>query len=294
MTVSMATRQIHVAVCHYQNDEEVLRFVERARAIPLPAGYELRIGIWSNDVDACAGDAWRADVFGADGRNHGYLNGAARAVDALVDAFGPATWTVVCNTDVRFDADAWHALVAASLDPEAVWVIAPDIRLPDGRPQNPFLRRRYSRARAYAYVWITWSPLLLGLMANTSSLRRRVRTSRKRASASAQAAEAPVYAPHGSAMIVSRGYFDQGGALAYPGFLYGEEIHVAEQVRALGGQVRFVPAVRVLHDEHGVIGGVPEKRRRAWLHESAKLIWYRYFAPVWWPGRRDGLKRWTT
>src|SRR5690606_22306175 len=77
-------------------------------------------------------------------------------------------------------------------------------------------------------------------------LRRRIRRDRSETLSSMH----PIYAPHGSFVLFSRGYFENGGILDYPLPLYGEEIFVAETCRAIGADVVYVPEIEVQHDEH--------------------------------------------
>jgi hypothetical protein len=49
-------------------------------------------------------------------------------------------------------------------------------------------------------------------------------------------------------------FFAAGGSLAYPFFLFAEELWVGAEAERVGVSVRYVPTLQVNHDEHKSIG----------------------------------------
>jgi GT2 family glycosyltransferase len=87
----------------------------------------------------------------------------------------------------------------------------------------------------------------------------------------------PIYAPHGSIVFVRGVFFERGGTLGYRGFMFGEEIHLGEQVRRLGLRVLFAPSVEVVHRGGSTTGREDAARRREWHRVSADVLWEDYF-----------------
>jgi hypothetical protein len=286
----MTRSTLLVAVTHFHNASEVRAFVDHVLTLPRPAGLDVHVGICDNSGDWPDGEAVPDAAFLVrPDANAGYMGGARRVFERWTDRHGLPTWLAICNTDLTLADDALEVLTGQG---HGASVIAPGIVRADGTAQNPFLERRYSTLRAYAYVWITRFSFTLALLARSSKARRRLGRLRPRRRAADRAASGAtgtgasrhVYAPHGSCVFVGRRFFEGGGSLAFGGFMYGEEIHVAEQARLADCPVVFVPALQVRHDEHSVTAGVGDGARRSWLHESAVHVWRRYFAPGWWPG----------
>jgi GT2 family glycosyltransferase len=83
-----------------------------------------------------------------------------------------------------------------------------------------------------------------------------------------------LWAGHGSCVVLSGEFFSRGGELDYPFALFGEELWVGSEVMRLGGEVRYVPDVRLEHREHAATGA---GRRRGWV-ARVKYGGLRYWA----------------
>jgi GT2 family glycosyltransferase len=264
---------------HYRDAEAVAHFASHVAALPLQDGTKLSVAIADNSAD------WPAAIrlpecahLYRPGENRGYLPGCAFAHDRWTADSGRAPdWVAVANTDLVFDPGFFPALLSLPLD-ESVGVVAPNVRLPDGTPQNPFLRRRPRRLRIYAYTLIYRS------MALTAGLQwmHRVKGGWKRRSLRSLPApqNAPdsahceeIYAAHGSVFFLRDTFFSLGGSLRYPGFMYGEELYIAEQARRLGLRTVWIPSAKVEHAAHAATGVVARRRRLAWMREGAQIAW---------------------
>ena len=134
------------------------------------------------------------------------------------------------------------------------------------------MTRRPSRARMRMYTIAFRSALLTRVMDVLLDLKRR----------GARLTPPPseprsIYAPHGSIVFVRSTFFERGGTLAYRGFMFGEEIHLAEQARRLGMLVRFVPSIEVIHVGGSTTSRVDSASRRDWHRASADALWEDYF-----------------
>lgn len=254
-----------IAVVHYANAGEVQQFVAATRALRVPHAWTLDIIVVDNSGDAPPFEG--ATLVRAD-RNLGYLNGAALGLRARN---APPDWFVVANPDVALDVDALEVLAHETFADD-VAIVAPNVLLGGVTPQNPFRVTRPSPWRMRLYTVAYRSRLLTRLMTFALDAKRFV----------ARHAPPPpqtraIYAPHGSVMLLRRGFFERGGTLDYRGFMFGEEIFLAEQARNLGMQVMFVPAIRAVHRGSSTTDRVPSRQRLRWHRESAEILWQDYF-----------------
>lgn len=257
------------ALVHYRNTAAIQQAIARLRALRVPAGWIVDVVVADNSGDAP--DGMGAPVV-RDGTNRGYLGGAAMAFDHWKASHGQAPgWFVIINPDAAPGANALEALAAAAMTDD-VAMVAPGVMLGGVTPQNPFLSKRPSRARMWSYTVAFRSALLTRVMDVLLDLKRR----RARQSTPSRDPR-PIYAPHGSIVFVRAAFFERGGTLAYRGFMFGEEIHLAEQARRLGMSVLFVPSVTVIHEGGSTTGRVDSISRREWHRASADVLWEDYF-----------------
>lgn len=210
-------------------------------------------------------------------RNLGYFGGAKLGVDHLRGRHADLDYVSISNVDLDFPGVDFLQRLTATDFPADVGVIAPAIlsSLTEA-DQNPFLPRRPSRRRMHAYKWVfsSYANYLAYSFGSTVSgkLKRRL-LGRPTA-----AAQGPIYAPHGSLMILTRAYFERGGALDYPCFLFGEEIFVAETCAAIGLRVLYRPDLVVRHAEHVTTGVFPNRQMVRYMSEAARYCADTYFA----------------
>jgi len=257
------------ALVHFRNTAAIQEAIAHLRALRVPSGWMVEVVVADNSGDA-------PDDIGApvvrDGSNRGYLGGAAMAFEYWKATHGQAPgWFVIINPDAKPADNALEALASATV-PDVVAMVAPAVMLGGITPQNPFLSTRPSRARMWGYTIVFRSALLTRLMDVLLDLKRR----RARQSPPTRDPQS-IYAPHGSIVFVRARFFERGGTLAYRGFMFGEEIHLAEQARRLGMTVLFLPTVAVIHDGGSTTGQVDSTSRREWHRASADVLWDDYF-----------------
>ena len=86
-----------------------------------------------------------------------------------------------------------------------------------------------------------------------------------------------VYAIQGSCMFFTRRFFEAGGTLKYPCFLFGEELYLAETARRLGLDIVYNPKMQMEHRDH-VSTGFPRSRIMAkYIGEATRFIYREYF-----------------
>ena len=122
---------------------------------------------------------------------------------------------------------------------------------------------------------------VLSLMEAASRWKQALRQTRSRQSSRTAISDhnepRDIYAAHGSMFGLSRTFFERGGRIGYESFLYGEEIHIAEQSRRLGLRVRFEPSLVVRHEAKAVTGQQHVSQRRRWKYDSMRYLFQTYF-----------------
>jgi GT2 family glycosyltransferase len=276
ISVNTGDRTIVFVANHYANEAEVRTFVQHCAALELPAGWALEILVCDNS------DSWTGDsphpcaTILRQGKNLGYYGGCAHALAHWRTMHGGAipAWVGAVNTDLELDPMFFRTIVENV--PTQYAVVAPAVQLPDGTHQNPYMHDRPSMARMawMRMVFRTESTAWAWTLGH--DLMRRVRPHSKKDGIRTRR---QIYAPHGSIVMFRREFFSKGGKLEFGGFMYGEELHVAEQARQLGLSVLYEPMASVLHNAHSCVGKVPSKLNRKWRTDSSEFLWSAYFRP---------------
>lgn len=152
-----------------------------------------------------------------------------------------------------------------------VW--APQIKnLPDGGYSNPLYRKRISLTHLRRLKLI-YSSMLFYI---PYQMMHRVK--KKFKAKNIQSGSPCCYAIHGSMMVFSNNYFDQGGHFNFSGFLYGEELFFAEECLIRNLKVGFSNEIVITHKEHATTGIWKDNLHRKYLLESIKQITETYFS----------------
>lgn len=284
--MSSAQEKVLLLCVNYQNDGETLAFL---RAVFATDGNDrVRVVVADNTVRS---DLERARFERAvmaldphacvtsENANLGYFGGLNAAFKRANIEYAGTTFTcvVLSNTDVEFVSTNFFdelvesiTLCTQGVGLDNIGLIAPIIQSSrTGISQNPLYRRKPSRQK-FSYLSFVYSIYLFGvshrLLSKIKNLIRRAWAKND----SKQKREL-IYAAHGSFMIILNKYFERGGVLAYPEFLFCEEIFVAEQCASLGLRTLFCPSLRVVHRENSTTGLFPSRRivnylRRSHLH----------------------------
>jgi len=266
---------ILVIAVSYQTDDSALRFVRDVAAAS--CGASMQIVLVDNSERHSSEQLF--DLIHAENpdvlcvkppENLGYFGGASFGFNTFLSTGQGFDWVIVSNVDVEFHSPGFFAHLGR-IDPvEDVGVVAPSILSTlSHHDQNPFMLQRPSRSRMRFYQLLYRSYYLLNLyevlaMAQYlagSAIRTSFDCLSARLMASSdqghtqgtrlqEGSRIPIYAPHGACIVFSKEFFNRGGRLEVPFFLYGEEIHVAEMARALGLGVLYDPCLCVQHNEH--------------------------------------------
>ena len=207
--------------------------------------------------------------------NLGYFGGARYGASSwMARSFDPE-WIVISNVDLTFDPAQLRSALARQVCTR-VGVVAPAIlSSPSCENLNPFMESRPTRTRMQAYKRIFRS--YAGFVAYSwlsRVVRRRAWSGR---APDGLATERTIYAPHGAFMIISREFFRRGGNLHHPPFLFGEEITIAEQARALSLPIVYCPTIRVIHEQHASTSGLPTRLHQGLEADAAAYVADAYF-----------------
>ena len=210
-------------------------------------------------------------------QNLGYLGGARYGVDRFLSAGGRFDCLMVSNVDLTLQSLDMMDTIRELLQDETIGVIAPSIvSSRTGRDLNPFLTGRPKASTMRRYTVLFRYPLVANLYRTVArpwrNLYRAVRGTRRTAAqeAHSRTSEDSIYAPHGSCMIFTHRYFERGGDLQFPMFLFQEEIYVAEKARKAGVRVVYEPRIRFVHDEHVSTGLWRSRTLCRFAYESAR------------------------
>lgn len=209
------------------------------------------------------------------GKNLGYLHGALFGIRAFREEYSNLSfhWNVICNTDISIKNSFFSIITMKDWDNET-WAIAPDVRrLSNGNKQNPFRQNRISRERMNQYRIIYSNPVTFLLFNYAVRIKRKIKKTEV-----PDISESKIYAEDGSIFIlhedcVSALLADDSEKL----FMYGEEIYLAEIIRANKKIIEYYPRIQVIHNENGTTSLVGIKRKQKWFKESFDFIWDKYY-----------------
>ncbi len=285
----MSERTLCILAVHFHNQTEVERYVDHVLSLPVPEGWRTVVSIADNSRNWLPRRTMdERCLVTVPESNLGYLNGCARALTAWIELERTAPdWVGVTNTDLTFREDALVELLQADW-PDTVGAIAPRIGTRRHRDQNPFMRVRPSRTRlrflSAAFSEGFWRSPLMWLLRSPAytawtRLKFRMRLSATGSPVLYDTEEKPesIYAPHGAAVFLSAAFFGSGCKLSMPWMMFGEELHLAEQMRKVGLSVFWVPGIRVDHSTATTTGTIRHQQLMDWRAESLRHIIDLYF-----------------
>jgi len=257
--MTFGKRNTSVIIVDYNSGDDTARLVESLGHVRDPARVHLTIvdnvgnGYSVERLEQVSRNASQVQVL-TNPANSGYLGGFNFGIaDALENS---DAWLVLCNADIVFiDPDFFDKLDALELCEDIV-CIAPSIMTQADRNQNPFLMRSPSRIRMLFYSIMFCSYLSYLALNILNDFIKLLTSGRGRKPLAIPPSMTPIYAPHGSCIILNKRYFEHYERLDDTLLIWGEEIIIAETVRQMNGKVVFVPDLKVLHNESGGISAL--------------------------------------
>jgi GT2 family glycosyltransferase len=152
-------------------------------------------------------------------------------------------FVIVSNVDLRLSVNFFSELTSLSLD-DSIGVVAPAIFSEYRQADlNPKILNRVRKRDLKRNMHIFSLPVLFYLYNRLSVIKAK----RKRNNFFSGEY---LYAPHGSMIIFTKSYFDYGGRVDYPRFLFGEEVFVGEECLRLDKKVVYKPELTVFDRDH--------------------------------------------
>ena len=209
------------------------------------------------------------------GKNLGYLGAAKAALeDWKTKNEGYPEIFILSNTDIDFlDREPYQAIFKSYKALNWAMMGPAIISTATEKHQNPYLPERPSVRKMNWLCKLTASPLYYRLLMAYHL------TKQWWLPQISDIPEKPtqVYGVHGSFLCLSQKYFEAGGTLDFPGFLFGEEIFLAETCRLKNLPVYFDPQIQVLHSEHATTGWIKSNKQLGFMHQSYRYLLAEYF-----------------
>ncbi len=242
------TKILLIAVT-YHSDKELQAFTESIRhaAERVKGKMEVDIEVADNGQD-----------------NKGYLGGAQETYNKKAKGYD---YVSISNVDLLLKEDFFEQLL--ELDTTGIGWIAPDIYTEKiMRHENPFMLNRPTKRdfRIWNIIYSsTWFYRLYHRLYVLKSRQKKVYPA------------CDIYAGHGSFMLFSKAFVDHNPEIRFPGFMYGEEIYMAELNRAAGLKVHYAPVLQIANIGNINTGQIHQSQKSEWSKASLKAIYQQFF-----------------
>lgn len=196
--------------------------------------------------------------------NLGYLGGALPIYNAKAQDYD---YVSISNVDLALAPDFFEQLL--KIDDKGIGWIAPDIYTDKiNRHENPCMLSRPTQ-RNFRIWNIIYSSTWIYRLYHALYLLK-----------SHQKKEYPactIYAGHGSFMLFTKAFVDKHPEIHFPGFMYGEEIYLAELVRRAGLTVQYEPILHIDNIGNINTGTMKQSLKSRWSKESLGAIYKTFF-----------------
>jgi GT2 family glycosyltransferase len=207
--------------------------------------------------------------------NIGYLNGAKLGFDFYCKSNPVPDFTIVCNTDIKFEDDFFLDKLINESSHKNADVIGPTIiSTLTSHHQNPMYKERIPIKKIKRLLWIYRYYPIYVIYQLGAYLKRFIE---KRAPENKKQSSEFVYAVHGSFLIFARSFFDKGNTFKFPSFLYAEELFIAEQCIKNKSNIFYNSNLTVFHSEHSTSGFIKNRKHVNWLKQSLNCIYLHYY-----------------
>ena len=197
--------------------------------------------------------------------NKGYLGGAQEIYNQKAQGYD---FVSISNVDLTLAEDFFEQLLA--MDEKGIGWIAPDIYTNKiNRHENPYMLNRPTKRNFCIWNTIyscTWIYRLYYRLYLLKSQKTKIYPA------------CEIYAGHGSFMLFTKAFVNAYPELQFPGFMYGEEIYMAELVQVSGLKVQYMPTLRIANTGNVNTGLINQKQKSKWSKQSLHAIYIHFFA----------------
>jgi GT2 family glycosyltransferase len=268
----------------YKTYQETLRYVE---SIHIPVNADITLILVDNSITPAPVDFMEKIShypflqYITTGKNLGYFGGAREGLKFFLSGSARyPDWIFVTNVDICFTPGFLEKLIDTEV-PENLGIVAPSIISQKWNADyNPKIPVRYTRKNILKYQILYSNFLIQNVFLTVAYLKKWI-IGRRKPAGKRNEQEMPetrkIYAPHGSCMIFTKSYFEKGGNLDLPNFLFGEEVLVAETCREKGLDIIYDPSFIIRDFEHASIGFFVSPRMNRYFRESIRTILKVYY-----------------
>ncbi len=229
-----------------------------ASAAALPPAFEFPAGVDYSVINT--------------GKNLGYFGAAQLALQKF--ASQSSLWTAISNSDLEFASPDFFSELKEFKAGSDLGALAPQIMSElSWQDQNPYMVKRPSGKKMKFLKYIFSTDLSSLIYQSLSARKKSFRRGTKRSAPRGQ----KIYAPHGSFILFHQNYFVRGLDFTHQPFLFGEEITIAENLRAARLTAYYEPALKIRHQEHQATGNIPNRRMRGYIKAASHYIADHYF-----------------
>jgi GT2 family glycosyltransferase len=289
--------KVVVISVNYNSDEAGLQFVSSLTKSSAASEVDVSLVLVDNTERDSSGlffervHAYNPDVVCIKApKNVGYFNGARLGFNEYLQTNTLPEWVMVSNVDLEINDVGFFQnllILCGTEGTEDIGVVAPSIwSNVSKRDLNPYCYYKTSQKMMHLYRVIYRSYYTYNLFVLLSIIKSGIRRifctkksgDRMLTSERTLTSQQDIYAPHGACLLFSKLYFERGGTLNYPMFLYGEEFFVAETAKKLGLRIVYDPRLRMISNDHVSTGRFPRSRQIASYHyESTVFVVDAYF-----------------
>ncbi len=207
------------------------------------------------------------------GKNLGYIHGINYGLNRYLEGHVMPEWVIMSNTDIRYESEYFYEQLLSFYPNGYDCIIAPSIySVYQNLYQNPLVINRYSKFRMFVLTNIFKYMIIERCFNIANIIRKKFEKSKKTLIENQE-----IYSGHGACLIINRRYFLNGGNLNYGGFLFGEELYIAEMVKLIGGKTYFDNRLRIKHYEHSTIKKVKRRTINQHYFLSMKYIFRKFY-----------------
>ena len=196
--------------------------------------------------------------------NRGYLGGALPIYNAKAQDYD---YVSISNVDLALAPDFFEQLL--NVDEKGIGWLAPDIYTDKiNRHENPCMLSRPTQ-RNFRIWNIIYSSTWIYRLYHALYILKSHKTKKY--------PSCEIYAGHGSFMLFTKAFVQAYPEIHFPGFMYGEEIYLAELVRRAGLIVRYEPVLQIDNIGNINTGTMKQSLKSRWSKESLRAIKQQFF-----------------